>query len=194
MTAPGGAFPASTGAPWYPWFKAAVFALLACNTVVYATAGTVSETLDSLAWLLLLASFELETGLGGRFGAGRSAAILRAVRIGASAAILAAAVGYVRDREWLDALNIGLWIVVVALLEFEVRRPAAVMRQRARFRAGAILLYSGLAAFVLAWLWQGDWFDAYDAALWLIAFMTIELGLLRKLTREGLPDRASPAG
>jgi hypothetical protein len=191
MTVPAGPAPA---APWYPWFKAGMLALLACNTAVYAIAGTPSEALDSIAWLLLLASFALETGLGGRFSAGRAAVVLRAVRIAASAAILAAGAGYVRDREWLDALNIGLWIGVVALLELEVRRPATVVRHRARFKAGATLLYAGLAALVSVWLWQGDWFDAYDAALWLIAFMTIELGLLRKLTRGGLPDRPPPAG
>ena len=189
----GSAGPAAT-VPWYPWFKAAVFALLACNTAVYAISGTFSEALDSIAWLLLLASFEIETGLARRFAQGRTAAVLRAVRIVASAAILAAGAGYVRDREWLDAANIGLWIAVVALLEFEVRRPATVVRHRARFRAGAALLYSGLAALVLAWLWQGDWFDAYDAALWLVAFMMIELGLLRKFTREDLADRAASAG
>ncbi len=171
-----------------------MFALLACNTAVYAISGTLSEALDSIAWLLLLASFELETRPGGSFAAGRAAAVLRAVRIGATAAILAAGAGYVRDREWLDALNIGLWIGVVALLEAEVRYPAFVAGQRARFIAAAAALYSGLAILVLVWLRQGDWFDAYDAALWLVAFMTIELDLLRKFTREGFPDRAPPAG
>lgn len=175
--------PSTAPAPWHPCFKGAVFALLACNTAVYAIAGTVSEALDSIAWLLLLASFELETGLGGRFGIGGAATWLRTVRIGASAAILWAGAGYVRDREWLDALNTVLWIGVVALLEFEVRRPADAMRHRVRFQVGAVLLYAGLAGLVIAWLWQGDWFDAYDAALWLTAFMTIELGLLARFAR-----------
>jgi hypothetical protein len=157
---------------------AAVFALLACNAAVYAMGGTFSQTLDSLAWLLLLALFELETGMGGRFGAGRAAAVLRAVRIGASAAILAAGVGYVRDHEWLDAANVGLWIAVVALLEFEVRHAVSLARHRARFKAAALALYSGLGAVVFAWLWQGEWFDAYDAALWLVAFAMIELNVL----------------
>jgi hypothetical protein len=191
MTVPAGP---ARAAPWYPWFKAVVFALLACNTAVYATTGTLSEALDSVAWLLLLASFELETGLGGRFGSGRAAAILRTVRFGASAAILAAGVGYVREGEWLDALNIGLWILVVALLEFEVRRPATVMRYRRPFKSAAAALYSGLAGLVLAWLWQGDWFDAWDAALWLIAFVTLELGLLQKFALEGAPSGAPSAG
>ena len=181
-------------APWYPWFKAAVYALLACNTAVYAISGTLSEALDSVAWLLLLASFELETGLGGRFAEERLAAVLRGVRFVAAAAIFVAGIGYVLDGEWLDAANVGLWIAVVALLETEVRYPAFVAGQRARFTAAAAALYSGLAILALVWLWQGDWFDAYDAALWLVAFITIELGLLRKFTREGFPDRAPPAG
>ena len=178
--------------PWFPWFKAVVFGLLAANSAAYVLTGTASEALDSAAWLTLLAAFELETGLGGRFAEGHRAAVLRGVRLVAAAAIFAAGIGYVLDREWLDAANVGLWIAVVALLETEVRYPAFVAGQRARFTAAA--LYSGLAILVLVWLWQGDWFDAYDAALWLAAFMTIELGLLRKFTREGSPDRAPPAG
>lgn len=164
--------------PWYPWFKAAVFVLLAANTAVYAATGTASEALDSVAWLVLLAAFELETGLGGRFAEGRLAAVLRGVRLAAAAAIFAAGIGYVLDGEWLDAANIGLWIAVVALLETEVRYPAFVAGQRARFTAAAAALYSGLAILVLVWLWQGDWFDAYDAALWLVAFATIEVNVL----------------
>lgn len=159
--------------PWYPGFKAAVIGLLALNTAVFVLAGTVSEALDSAAWLVLLASFELETGLGGRFAEGRAALVLRGVRLAAAAAILAAGMGYVRDGEWLDAVNIGLWIAVVTLLEFEVRYPAA--KRRAPL---TVMLYAGLAAVVLAWLWQGEWFDAYDAALWLVAFVTIEINVL----------------
>jgi hypothetical protein len=175
---------------WYPWFKAAVFGLLAWNTAVYAFAGTASEALDSTAWLALLLAFELETGLGARFVAGRRAAVLHAVRLVAAAAIFAAGIGYVLDREWLDAANIGLWIAVVALLELEVRYPALVSAQRTRFAAAAVALYCGLAILVLVWLWRSEWFDAYDAALWLIAFATIEVNVLR-LPRSAPPARAA---
>jgi hypothetical protein len=181
-------------APWFPWFKAAILVLLVCNSALYAASGTVSEALDSVAWLALLVAFELETGYGSAPAIGRTAAALRLVRLAAAAAILAAGIGYVHEGEWLDAANTGLWIAVVALLELEVRFPAFVARQRARFTAATASLYCGLLGLVLVWTWQGDWFDAYDAALWLIAFMTIELGLLRKLTREGFPGRAPPAG
>jgi hypothetical protein len=161
---------------WYFWFKAFVLGLLAANAAVYVLAGTASEALDSAAWFLLLVSFELETGVAGWVARGR--AVLRVLRLAAAAAILAAGVGYVRDGEWLDAANIALWIAVVSLLEFEVRYPAAVANNRAPRIAVAALLYSGLAAMVVAWLWQGKWFDAYDAALWLVAFVTIEINVL----------------
>jgi hypothetical protein len=173
------------------WFKAAVFALLVCNTTILLSAGTASEALDAAAWLVLLASFELETGYGGRFRAGRKAAILRGARLVAAAAIAVAAIGYVRGEEWLDAINLGLWIAVVALLEFEVRRPDAVAAHRARFTAVATLLYCGLGVPVLVWAGRGEWFDAYDALLWLVAFATIEIDLFRFARRA---TTGSPSG
>lgn len=175
-----------------PWFKAAIFALLACNAAYYLISGSRSEALDSIAWLILLALFELETGFADRYGQGRKATVIRSARVAAAAAILAAAVGYVEEKEWLDAVNTGLWIGVVALLEIEVRYAGPAMRYRPWFAAAAAALYSGLGAVVLAWLWQGSWFDAYDAALWLIAFAAIEMALLR---REGSPSTSEgPAG
>jgi hypothetical protein len=92
--------------------------------------------------------------------------------------LVAAMTGYVHEKEWLDSLNVGLWCAVVALLEFEVRRPAAAMRHRVPFAVAALALYSGLLALVAAWLWRGEWFDAYDAALWLVAFATLEMDVL----------------
>ena len=40
-----------------------MFALLALNTGIFLGSGTLSEGLDSIAWLTLLALFELETGV-----------------------------------------------------------------------------------------------------------------------------------
>ena len=47
------------------WFKAGLNALLIGNTSVYLWRGTPSEALDSLAWLVLLLSFQAETGRDG---------------------------------------------------------------------------------------------------------------------------------
>jgi hypothetical protein len=161
------------------WFKAAVFALLVLNTGTYLASGTLSEGLDSIAWLTLLALFERETGRAGALHAGTAVSTVHAVRLACAAMIVFAAAGYVREGEWLDAANSGLWIAVVALLELGVRRPALVAARHALFAGAAAALYASLAAVVVVWLWRGEWFDAYDAALWLAAFAIIEMNILR---------------
>lgn len=165
-------------ARWYPTFKLVVLGLLLANTGVYVINGSASEALDSGAWLALLLAFEMETGARGRFAEGRLSTVLRGVRLVAAVAILAAGIGYVRDEEWLDVANAGLWIAVVTLLEFEVRHGAYVSLHRPSFKALAGALYCGLGIVVLVWLWQEEWLDAYDAFLWLVAFATIEMNLL----------------
>ena len=183
------------------WFKATLFVLLALNAGIFLRSGTLSEGLDSIAWLTLLALFELEIGCGklGRtpFLANAHSvlrnqkkgpekvcvpfspiAVVHGARLAALAAVGAAAAGFLYNNEWLDSANSGLWIAVVALLELEVRRPATVAAHRARFTAAAVTLYSGLGLLVLVWLWRGEWFDAYDAALWLVAFAIIEINVL----------------
>ena len=131
-----------------------------------------------MAWLILLALFELETGRGNRFHGKRAATVVRGIRLLAAAGVIAAALGYVLEEEWLDASNSLLWIAVVVVLEFEVRYPQSVERHRAWFVGVATTLYTGLAALVPIWAWRGDWTDAYDALLWLVAFVTIEINVL----------------
>jgi len=58
-----------SSSPWYPGFKAAVFALLAYNTAYYLFGRAWTQALDALAWLTLLALFALETGFDGAVGA-----------------------------------------------------------------------------------------------------------------------------
>jgi hypothetical protein len=174
----------SAGAPSYWCLKAAVFALLAGNAAIYLLSGTVSEALDATAWLALLVLFELETDFGERIGEGRGATAIRGVRLLAAAAVVAAAIGYVREREWLDAVNSGLWIAIVVLLEVQVRYPRAAALHRAGFAAAATIFYAGLGTLVFAWMWQGEWFDAYDALLWLTALVIIEMNILQNLRRH----------
>lgn len=165
----------------YSWFKALLFALLAWNTAVFVHSGTLSDGIDSVAWLALLALFELETG--GALALQQRATIIRGVRLAAATAIPVAAAGYVLEGEWLDAINSVLWIAVVALLETQLRFPAAAARYRPWMTAVAAGLYCGLASVALAWLWQQDWFSAYDAMLWLLAFVAIEINVLQALRR-----------
>ena len=167
-----------------------MFALLTLNAGIFLSSGTFNEGLDSIAWLTLLALFELETGFAHAPRAGTAIAIVHGLRLAALAAVGAAAAGFLYNNEWLDAANSGLWIAVVALLELEVRRPATVAVHRARFMAAVVTLYSGLGALVLVWLWRGEWFDAYDAALWLVAFATIEMNVLEAAQRTDVEARS----
>lgn len=171
--------PAVAAPPWFRWLKGAIFALLAANAAGYVLFGRPTEAIDSLAWFTLLALFELETAYPGRMRQQRVAAWVRAGRLVAGIAVIMAAIGFVVEREWLDAANAMLWIAVVILLEFEVRYLDTVDRHRRLFAGGAGILYSGMAVLVLAWAWRGEWFDAYDALLWLLAFVTIEMNVLR---------------
>lgn len=166
--------PAPTG---FRLFKSAVFALLAASLAVYALAGRPSEILDTMAWLVLLVLFEIETAHGARLSA-RQRRLIHLLRPVAAAAVPVAAVDYLLEAEWLDAVNAWLWIAVVILLEIEVRAPQAVERRRESFLIAAVVLYSALFFLVPAWLLQGEWLDAWDATLWLAAFFAIELNVL----------------
>lgn len=169
-----------------------MFALLILNTGIYLVSGTLNEGIDSIAWLALLALFQLETGSGQALRLRPAIAAVHGIRLACLAAVGAAAAGFLYNSEWLDAANSGLWIAVVVLLEVGVRHPAAVAAQRARFTAVAATLYAGLVAVVFVWLWRGEWFDAYDAALWLVAFATIEMNILAAVQRAA--TRSVPAG
>jgi hypothetical protein len=170
------------------WFKGAIFALLVLNTGTYLVSGTFSEGIDSIAWLALLALFELETGSGRPLPTRATIAAVHGIRLAALAAVGVAAAGFLYNEEWLDSANSLLWIAVVVLLEWGVRRPAALAAHRVWYTGAAAVLYAGLGALVFAWLWQGEWFAAYDAALWLVAFLTIELNVLEAVRRP------APAG
>ncbi len=158
---------------------AVIFGLLACNTIYYVLAGRLSEALESAAWYALLILFMLETARAQRPRSARTLATIHGLRLLATLAIAVSAVLYVREKEWLDASNLFLWIAVVALLEIEVRRPAAIISHRKSLTTAATLLYAALGILVVIWLIRGEWMDAWDAALWLSAFGVLEMDLLR---------------
>lgn len=161
------------------FIRLAIFALLAINAVIYAAAGRAAEGIDALAWIALLVLFEIEARCPRWTHPARNAATLGLLRLVAAAAIAIAALTFVREEEWLDATNAWLWIGVVAILELEVRAPSLVVRFRRTVTALSIALYAALAAVALVWLAHGEWFDGYDAVLWIAAFALIELDLLR---------------
>lgn len=166
------------------WFKAALFALLAGNTVWFFASGATSKGLDAAAWLALLALFEFETRFAHRLHGDRVPFVLRAARLAAGAAVIASALGYLLDDNVLDAINSALWIAVVVMLELQLRYPHSEHRP-AVFAVLPPVLYAALGALVLVWGSRAEWFDAYDALLWLVAFATLE----RTVVGAGAPHR-----
>jgi hypothetical protein len=164
---------------WYVAFKYVLFGLLATNTVFYVIRGTQSQAVDAVAWLALLVLFEVETTQAIHWTSAVGAA-LRLIRVAAACLVLFAAAGHLASGSWLDAVNSALWIAVVLLLEAEVRYAGFAHGHRRFITVVAALLYSGLALMVLIWIWRADWMDAYDALLWLLGFVTIELNLLAR--------------
>lgn len=164
-------------------FKWLMYTLLAGDVVLYALFGRLTELVDTTAWLVLLMLFEWETGGWPLPMRWRSS--LHGVRAIAALAVLVACVGYALERQWLDFANEMVWLGVVALLELEVRLPAGAVRLHRGRHACAAVLYVTLVGFLLAWAIQGAtgpeplhaWLDAWDALLWLSAFVVIELNV-----------------
>lgn len=164
-------------------FKWIVYALLAVDVALYARYGRLTELIDTAAWLVLLLLFEWETG-GWRLPS-RWLPLLHGVRALAAVAIVVAVIGYALERVWLDFANEMVWLGVIALLELELRLPASAVRLHRLRRLVAAALYLALVGFLLTWAAMGfsdedpqaAWLDTWDALLWLVAFVVIELNV-----------------
>lgn len=81
---------------------------------------------------------------------------------------------------WTDVINSAAWLMVVLVLEVEVR-----MQLRNRLTAGTLqvmrvikaIIYSTLFLAAGYWGYAGDFLDFWDAALWLFAFIFIEMNV-----------------
>ena len=90
----------------------------------------------------------------------------------------------------VDVINAVTWILVVVLLEIEVRLQlwGGVPRRFQRPLNGIkVVLYLTLAVAAVYWGFEGEFLDFWDAALWLFAFVFIELNVFewqRDLARQ----------
>lgn len=81
---------------------------------------------------------------------------------------------------WVDVINAGVWLLVVLVLEIDVRLQE---RQRLEGKALSIsnisksILYTILFIAAVYWGVKGDFVDFWDAFLWLVAFVFIELNV-----------------
>ena len=86
----------------------------------------------------------------------------------------------IRYLAWVDVVNAAVWLLVVLVLEIDVR-----LQERNRFEglalkssnAAKIVLYSLLLLAAIYWGFEGAFVDFWDAFLWLVAFVFIELNV-----------------
>lgn len=186
-------------AVWFPWFKWTVFSLLAVNILLFLLTETITEGLDSLAWVVLLLLFEWETSQMDkpyvskweRWG-------IHGGRIAAYGLILWTAVeyssaAYIADKGVLDMWNAWTWIVIVLVLEYDVYAPGQYGRWEWYLRnAVKVTLYAALFVYALLWGLAGSWLNFYDAFLWILCFFVIEMNVATYEEQIPYADEADP--
>ncbi len=83
---------------------------------------------------------------------------------------------------WVDVINSAAWVAVVVILEVDVW-----LQLRGRLQGGLVSvskiikvgLYSVLFAAAAYWGLLGDFLDFWDAFMWLVAFVFIEMNLFQ---------------
>ncbi len=97
---------------------------------------------------------------------------------------------------WTDVINSGNWILVCLLLEFEVRLQLRGVLSKQIMQVTKYIkfvLYGILFAAAAYWGVAGDFLDFWDAALWLFAFIFIELNVFEWQTETSKPSTAATA-
>ena len=82
---------------------------------------------------------------------------------------------------WIDVINSGVWLLVVLVLEIDVRLQERELLEGWALKlstATKIGLYSTLLYAAFYWGIKGDFVDFWDAFLWLVAFFFIEMNVL----------------
>jgi len=97
---------------------------------------------------------------------------------------------------WVDVINAAVWLLVVLVLEIDVR-----LQERNRYE-GLVLRLSNITKFILYailfvaavyWGVYGDFVDFWDAFLWLLAFFFIEMNVV-EWRQEELEEQAARSG
>jgi hypothetical protein len=85
-----------------------------------------------------------------------------------------------RYLAWIDVFNSAAWILVVIVLEVEVRLQlrGTLSGQIMRINKWVkLIVYATLFLAAAYWGYAGDFLDFWDASLWLFAFIFIELNV-----------------
>jgi len=86
----------------------------------------------------------------------------------------------IKNLAWVDVINAAVWLFVVLILEVDVwlqerdRLKGAAVRISNAFK---VVFYASLLFTAAFWGVKGDFVDFWDAFLWLVAFVFIELNV-----------------
>ncbi len=167
-------------------FKVTVYSLLAVNVYLFFRHATANEALDSFGWLILLVVFELETRALDKPYVGRwEQAGIWALQITGYGIAVYATWNYFQIGEWADFVNSVIWLIVCATIIYDVFVPGEFGSREWKIRNGIkTFLYILLSAVAVYWGVTGDWLDFYDALLWILCFMVIELNIFKYESEE----------
>ena len=94
----------------------------------------------------------------------------------------------------VEIVNAADWLIIVALLELEVflqLRNSLTKRSMMVIKSVKSVLYAILFACAIYWGIEGDFLDFWDAFLWLVAFIFIEMNIF-EWNAETQEDLATP--
>ncbi len=160
--------------------KALIVILLGVDIVIYAQTDLVAA-LDEMAWLGLLILIDVETR-SEDFSLLRS--VIQTVRYCLALLITSVFVSYIAEALWIDVLNTGLWLALIILMEVELHYPDITRAFQKCFAGSYLAILLGLLSMIGVWIGKGNWFDAYDATLWLMAFILVETDIVGFLRRQ----------
>lgn len=161
-----------------PYQKLVVLALLIVNAGIFLYRGEYNDSFDSLAWIVLMGIYELNTGKLEPLFAPK--ADIQGIRMLAIGVVLVAEISYFFEGAWLDGIYSFEWILVIGLFELETRAPRWVRAHPVIFRGAALMVMTSMLAVIFAWLGEGAYFNAYDALIWSLAFIIIDLDILNR--------------
>jgi hypothetical protein len=82
----------------------------------------------------------------------------------------------------IDVVNSGTWLIIVVLLEAEVWLQLKDLLTERLLRVSKLfkaVLYAVLFVCAIYWWFYGDFLDFWDALLWLVAFVFIEMNIFK---------------
>ena len=160
-------------------FKYMIYALLTFNIYLFAMNGTFTETIETAAWVVILALFEWETyHLKEEHWSFIEKGIISVLSFFGYGVVLFSCYSYFIEAEWLDFTNSLTWIFVILVLQYDIYFPGHY--GKSEWTARNILkftLYGALFTFAVIWGIQGEALDFYDAFLWILSFFVIEMNV-----------------